>query len=186
MKVIFLDVDDVLNNEHTKARCNTVRGVDSTLVRKLKKIVDATDAAIILSSTWRLGYNKDHQDLKDFTKYLANKLGKCHLRSVGYTPDLGRNGILRGNEIKAWLDKNDDVVTEWVVLDDENFTDFYACGIVPHWVQPVNGLTDEDVEHAIKILNGELNEQKEESKEKKTRKTKKQKASEEVPVAPAD
>lgn len=186
MKVIFLDVDDVINNESTKARCNDVRGIDGALVRKLKAIVDATDAAIILSSTWRLGYNKDHQDLQDFTKYLSNKLGKCHLRSVGCTPDLGRNGANRGHEIQEWLNKNDDIVTEWVVLDDEAFGDFEECGIVPHWVQPVNGLTDEDVEHAIRILNGELNEPKKESKAKKTRKTKKQKATEEVSVAPAE
>lgn len=193
MKVIFLDCDGVINCRATKAKCGEYMGIDGALVKKLKEIVDATDAAIILSSTWRLGYNREHQDLENHAKYLSNKLGKQHLRSVGMTPDLGRNGCLRGHEIREWLDKNDDVVEEWVVLDDEYFWDFEECGIMPHLVQPSDGLDDEDVQHAIKILNGELNtfeekvdEQKEESKVKKKRTSKKQKVAEEVSMAPAE
>ena len=164
MKVIFLDVDGVLNNCRTKARCGEYMGIDTALVKQLKKIVDATEAEIVLSSTWRLGYNREHQELANHSKYLANKLGKQHMRVVGYTPDLGHMGILRGQEIREWLNKNDDVVTEWVVLDDEYFGDFATHGIDTHWVKTDTdeGLTDADVEHAIRILNGELNEKKSE------------------------
>lgn len=172
MKVIFLDVDGVLNYEHSKARCGEFIGIDSDKVKKLKEIVDATDAAIVLSSTWRLGYNKDHCDLENHAKYLSNKLGKQHLRSVGMTPDLGRNGAFRGHEIKAWLDKNDDIVDGWVVLDDEWFWDFNELDIGQHLVRTSfygedGGLQEEHVQEAIRILNGELNDEERTETEEK-------------------
>lgn len=160
MKVIFLDIDGVLNCQSSEARCGAYIGIDSDKVKRLRKIVDATDAAIILSSSWRLGYNKDFHSLENHIKYLSNKLGKQHLRVVGSTPSLKNN---RGHEIQEWLKKNDDIVTEWVVLDDEYFNDFDECNITPHLVTTCfyddnGGLQDEHVEQAIKILNGELNE----------------------------
>lgn len=173
MKVIFLDVDGVLNAEYSKSRCGECLGVDSDKVKRLKNIVDATGAEIVLSSTWRLGYNKDHNAVENHAKYLSNKLGKQHLRSVGMTPDLGRNGALRGSEIKAWLDRNDDIVDEYVILDDEYFADFYTGDLYRHLVRTDfydtnGGLQDEHVEQAIRILNGELNEErvKEEKEDK--------------------
>lgn len=170
MKVIFLDVDGVLNTTYSKSRCGEYIGVDSSKVKKLREIVDATGAELVLSSTWRLGYNRDHQQLEGHVKYLHNKLGKQHLHTVGYTPDLGYGGNHRGQEIMAWLKKNDDVVTEWVVLDDEIFTDFHSYGIIPHLVQTDfwtkdGGLQDEHVQKAIAILNGGANEKEAERKE---------------------
>lgn len=153
MKVIFCDCDGVLNNIATKARCGKYVGIDGALVKRLKKIVDATDAAIILSSDWRF---PEADDEVDCMKYLRNKLGKQHLRPVGMTPDIKRDQ--RGHEIKKWLENNDDIVEQWVVLDDEFFEDFEECGIIPHLVKTIgdNGLQEEDVERAINILNGEM------------------------------
>ena len=170
MKVIFLDIDGVLNSEHTKARCGECIGIDGAMVKRLRKIVEATGAEIVLSSTWRLGYNKDHKELEHHAKYLNNKLGNQHMRVVGMTPDLGRMGILRGDEIKKWLDTNSDVVEEYVILDDEYFESFNVGDLCKHWVRTSfygedGGLQDEHVEEAIKILNGELNEER---KDKKT------------------
>ena len=162
MKVIFLDVDGVLNFSYSKSRCGKYIGIDSDKVKRLKEIVDATDAVIVLSSTWRLGYNKDHQELENHAKYLSNKLGKQHLRSVGMTLDFGHGGELRGHEIHEWLERNSDVVDQWVVLDDEWFEDFNEFEVGAHLVRPnfydINGgLQEEHVQQAIKILNGKLN-----------------------------
>ena len=63
-----------------------------------------------------------------------------------------------------------DVVDNWVVLDDEWFGDFAKFGITEHWVRPSfygkdGGLQEEHVQQAIKILNGELNEERTEAEE---------------------
>ena len=158
MKVIFLDIDGVLNAEYTKARCDGFFGIDGTLVKRLKEIVDATGAEIILSSSWRFGINKDGEEIPSHMKYLHNKLGKQHLRTVGMTIDLKGE---RGHEIQKWLETNNDIVEQWVVLDDEVFSDFEECGIMSHLVQTTfygenGGLQEEHVQQAIKILNGDI------------------------------
>jgi hypothetical protein len=60
LKVIFLDVDGVLNSRGKWAGCDLANLTDSgtridpLAVARLKRIVDATDAKIVVSSTWRL------------------------------------------------------------------------------------------------------------------------------------
>lgn len=55
-KIIFLDIDGVLNSadhlDHTK-HCNGYSDISPKKVKLLKKIVDRTGAEIVLSSTWR-------------------------------------------------------------------------------------------------------------------------------------
>ena len=53
MKIIFLDIDGVCNCCDTKERFHGLIGVDPILVARIKEIVDATGAEIVLSSTWR-------------------------------------------------------------------------------------------------------------------------------------
>ena len=61
MKVIFLDVDGVLNSEHWykvnyrrhPERCRVETAIDPRFVRNLKRIVDKTGAKIVLSATCR-------------------------------------------------------------------------------------------------------------------------------------
>lgn len=48
-KVIFLDIDGVLNDENN----TTPNYVNEQMVQRLKKIIDATGAEVILSSSWR-------------------------------------------------------------------------------------------------------------------------------------
>ena len=164
MKVIFLDCDGILNNSCSKSRCGLWLGVDHDKLKRLKRIVEATDAALILSSSWKLGYNKDFEEIADCMEYLKKKLRKHQLHIMGTTPNLKGHGSLRGHEIQAWLEKNDDVVEEWIVLDDEVFGDYEECGIMPHLVKTefygINGgLQDEHVEKAIELL-GRKDEEK--------------------------
>ena len=51
MKVIFLDVDGVLNSVDTSEVFQGFVGIDDKLVSKLRKIVRATGAQIVLSSS---------------------------------------------------------------------------------------------------------------------------------------
>lgn len=61
MKIIFLDIDGVLNSRayDRKRNWNEQTDIDETRLPLIKEIVDATGAKIVLSSTWRQHWNKD-------------------------------------------------------------------------------------------------------------------------------
>ena len=67
MKVIFLDIDGVLNSvntfkkryeEHQKINKWTLE-IDLKMLENLKEIVEKTDAKIVLSSSWRVFFRKE-------------------------------------------------------------------------------------------------------------------------------
>lgn len=159
MKIIFLDVDGVLNDRNTK---HTTRGalgidIDDTKIQYLKNIVDATSAQIVLCSGWKLGWNPNIENQDISAQYLINKLSKYGLTIMDrtYDPDGFSN---RGAGIKNWLVAHPTVET-WVVLDDEIFIDYEEQGIIPHLIKSSfydKGLTEELAEQAIKILKGGL------------------------------
>lgn len=160
MKVIFLDIDGVVNFTYSRSRCQGYTGIDDDKLERLKQIVDATESKIVLSSTWRLGYNKDGHHLKAFGDYLKKKFKKHQLEVYDVTPDFDKHGWLRGEEILDWLVRHPDV-DRYLILDDEEY-DFYQIGheITDFWIQTdyysrQGGLQQEHVEQAIKILNGE-------------------------------
>lgn len=149
MKVIFLDVDGVLNNDKTKSRTPTGwLGVSTTLVNKLKRIISETGAVTVLSSTWK------HSDKPDLD-YLYSKLGK-KATPIDRTYDPDDRDSRRGAGINDYL-KNHQDVSGFVILDDYSF-DFREQNLLPHTVltQEHIGLTDNDVHLAIDILNEKL------------------------------
>lgn len=118
MKVIFLDVDGVLNSEHWYVknhekhpeRCRVETAIDPRFVRNLGKIVRRTGAKIVLSATCR-GVVREKRN-----HYLHQILAKYGMEIYDYTIRLGRE---RGHEIQDWLDKHKDV-TNIVILDDDS------------------------------------------------------------------
>ena len=165
--VIFLDVDGVLNCETSKSYVTTedgqtLTGIDKDKVKRLASIVMATGADIVLSSSWKNGwYTSDgflfsSTTLSNHAKYLRNHLykkGKLFIRDK--TPSSYRG---RGYEILFWL-KTHPETKAWVVLDDEEWHDFYEYDeIMRHWVKTdfETGLTDDDATAAIQILKGQL------------------------------
>lgn len=153
MKVIFLDVDGVLNCRTSKSRCGEYVGVDKDKIKRLAKIVDATGAKIVLSSTWNESFNKSAIPLDYDGEYLTKHLwnhGK--LRITTKTKEvLGSN---RGTEIKDWLvDHERWDITNWVVLDDQ-VSDDYDGDIMNKLVltDSETGLTDDNVAVAIEVL----------------------------------
>lgn len=161
MKVIFLDIDGVLNNDHTKERFEGYVFVSDDKILLLKEIIDKTNAKIVLSSTWRRGWeckeriaeptSSDLQDIRLFDA-LVNKLKEYNIMLLSYTEDFGH----RGDEITLWL-KNwtGEPVKSYVILDDID-----GAEIRPHTHYLVqtgfwNGLTPKHVQKAIKLLNDE-------------------------------
>lgn len=160
MKVIFLDIDGVLNCDTSKSychddKCGIIVGIDSDKVKRLAKIVEATDAQIILSSDWKDGWNKYYTGRKpSHVKYLDNHLykkGKLIIKDK--TPDTNKGSWFRGEEILTYL-RTHSGIDNYVILDDTFFDDFTIKEIEEHLVLTDYkvGLTDENVKDAIKIL----------------------------------
>lgn len=168
MKIIFLDIDGVLNNENTfinnrnvyEATGTRLPDLEEKKIELLKKIVEATNAEIVLSSTWRYHWKKEFIGDKNqgfLGKWLDEMFQKVGLTIFDKTPSINDD---RGLEISTWLSNRNDV-TNWIVIDDEIFSDFEKHGILPRLIKTdfynkngkEGGLLEEHVEKAISLLN---------------------------------
>ena len=112
-RVIFLDVDGVLNSRNSRDATNSdVPPPD--IMENLKFLIDNTQCKIILSSTWRLADHKRHQLEHLFLQY--------GLSVNGSTPDLEK--VAKGDrvdEILLWLEMRaakSEHVHAWIAIDD--------------------------------------------------------------------
>lgn len=167
-KIIFLDIDGVI----ATADC-IVDGMWALNPKKqemLGQILEATDAEIVLSSSWRhntLEKTKAHMNEKGFL--YTDKIVGVTIRAYHYL-EKGTGihlSIPRGVEIKQWIDTNihstkgknykrKELGKSWnfVILDDDTdmlleHKDYF---INTHWK---TGLSENDVNLAISILNNE-------------------------------
>lgn len=127
MKVLFLDIDGVVNCQNTFDNLkDKVIPLDKYMCFLVGKILLDTDCQLVLSSSWR-GY-------KDGEKEIERRIGKIYDRTP-YKPGV------RGNEIQAWLDGHLDV-TKYAILDDDS--DMLPWHL-PSFFQTTweHGLTDE-------------------------------------------
>ena len=157
IKVIFLDIDGVLNCSTTKDLCEFYTGIEDKKVAILKQIVDATDAKIVLISTWRYTWNKDPKhksEQEELATYLDEKLAAQGLTIFDKTDN---EAIGRGQGIIDYIDNlkaNGVDVEEFVIIDDEMF-DYKATKLTNHLIQTgyKDGLTKKHIRHAIEKLN---------------------------------
>lgn len=119
MKVLFLDVDGVLNTSKSKS----ILALSRPKLRLLNKIVDETGCEIVLSSTWR--------KVEEATFHLIKTLRYRGLRINSYTPIISTEDVLRGDEIRAWL-INHPEVEKYAIVDDNS--DFHLNQL-PHLFQ---------------------------------------------------
>ena len=151
MKIIFLDVDGVLNSEHWyiknhkrhPERCRTDTAIDPRFVRNLRKIVKRTGAKIVLSATCRGVVRKDR------AHYLHQILSRYGLEIYDYTLRLGRE---RGHEIQDWLDKHKGVTNIVILDDDSDMCDYQLFNFVQ--TDTCDGITERDAKLCVDILNG--------------------------------
>jgi hypothetical protein len=105
VKVIFLDIDGVLNCRSTPNPRKFPYVVDPRLLARLNTVTVHTGAAVVLSSTWR---------------YDPAGLFSAEYHRVPFIdviPDMPHRP--RREEILAWLAEHRDV-TKYAVLDDED------------------------------------------------------------------
>lgn len=123
MKVLFLDIDGVLNCRYTRLgegsdTLKTAGGlVSKSRIELLNTITDKTGAVLVLSSTWR------HDDGIKLTLKNAGITGDI----IGTTPNLSGRFTLRGNEIHAWIVENEKLIGKpyydfhtYAILDDDS------------------------------------------------------------------
>jgi hypothetical protein len=138
MKVVFLDFDGVLIPLGKASISDRTVGAATEQLKSLLK--KEPEAKIVISSAWR-----------------RNGLGYCKifLEGLGIDPDrvIGMTDFERGSrgyQIQCYLKRNREV-THFVILDDNGDMDDLKTRLVK--TSPLIGLTKEDVEKAIEILN---------------------------------
>lgn len=157
MKVIFLDVDGVLNYEGCDSYYGGVYFVLEEKMRLLAEIVRKTEAKIVLTSTWRqgaadlaAGRNSFEADLYEA---LQDALEEHDLQLYGFTK---WDELTRGEQIGAWIrhtEKETETVEAFVILDDLEAGQFgqYADCLIQ--TDLGSGLEKHHVALAIRLLN---------------------------------
>lgn len=139
MKIIFLDIDGVLNYENSKSK------IEDEKVELLKEIVDRTGAEIVLSSDWRYWLGEPDEDIKLLLSVLE-KYGSKLLSSTPLTTH-----CYRGAEIHQWLEEwKGETVESFVILDDNIDMKPYMDRLVQTDFK--RGLCRKDVDMAVRIL----------------------------------
>lgn len=116
MKVIFLDIDGVLNCQATAQRHRGVIGIDPYLVAIFNRIIFATEASIVLSSTWRLAEQwrqEVRSQVMDFIDITPRHPKECGNDTD--EPFCNR----RGCEIEIWLKQHPEV-ERYAIIDDDS------------------------------------------------------------------
>jgi HAD domain in Swiss Army Knife RNA repair proteins len=170
MKIIFLDIDGVINSvmffgktikeAKKKYRKDVKKGlitgiayhrsqIDPKSIKQLNDLMAATGADVVISSSWRTGNSIEYlQELFKKQGFKGTIVGKT--ADFDEYPDPKRK---RGYEIECFVQEHN--IQKYVILDDaEDMTDYqklnhFVC--VDGWV----GITPNVVDKAIKILNNE-------------------------------
>jgi hypothetical protein len=140
MKVIFLDIDGVLNCSATPNPRKLPYIVDKKLLKRFHKLLARTNAKVVLSSSWRC----------DPIGLLAAKYWGVPF--IGVCPDKPKSP--RGAEMLKWLSDHPRF-TRFAVIDDEDDGLDHLPLFQP---SQKTGLTMEVVRAAEKYLNGKTDE----------------------------
>lgn len=174
MKIIFLDFDGVLvTHRQWRARQASHRSTDDKTVRlramadpecvaNLNRLLEATDAQIVVSSTWRKV--RKGKDSLAYVRDVLTTWGVDASRVIGVTPSLevliknadGERVPLvlakeRGYEIQAWLNSADVADgSQFAILDDDSDMAHLKHRLVQTKLE--DGLQAHHVERAMQIL----------------------------------
>lgn len=166
MKVIFLDVDGVLNSiddlmEYREK--NNIKGsilyddISDKRMILLKQLVDKTNAKIVISSSWRMPWLRQGRpkilNPEGLMFKLTKRLSDYNLNYIDVTPYLRDIKYNRGDEIRTWLLEHPEVKSFVILDDDSDMCEFTETNLVKTTYQ--HGLLQEHVDKAIEILNKE-------------------------------
>jgi hypothetical protein len=131
LKVLFLDIDGVLNHDQTRDRIGGFLGLNPGMIKRFNRIIEACpDVKIVISSTWRHSYTHGvYEDFDGLVRLLKERGLQGEI--IGHTPfpvsspvggwlTLGSTPHrTRGGEIRMYLDAHPEV-EHFLILDDDH------------------------------------------------------------------
>lgn len=170
MRIIFLDVDGVLNNEKYSMFIYKILGrkryikkmnkdfdiFDLRSVRYVAKLIDyfEGDIKLVISSTWRTNKKAVNKIIEKLSIFM-----KSYNVPVDVT-EVDKNRI-RGLEIQHYLENNNLLDSKYVIIDDDTadiIGDKYnGMDFNPHfvWCNNKYGFQRKEYKKALKILKGD-------------------------------
>lgn len=148
MKVLFLDIDGVVNSRDSTNFKNSLWPLDPYKAFLVGRIQLQTGCEVVLSSSWR----HHPEGVENVSKRIVELLDK--------TPTVKWDGVkrfargrewpheLRGDEVNAWLKKHPEVEVYAILDDDSDFYDDQPLFLTTF----EHGLTDEIAEQVIEHL----------------------------------
>lgn len=143
MKVIFVDVDGVLNSDDFIDSVKGKQDIDIKTVLLLKRAIEETGAKIVMDTSFR--YTQSFLKVQEMLLQNGIMFDK--------TPFIDNE---RGKEIKQYLSKHKDI-EDYILLDDVIFSDF-DDELLSHLIKMDDtdsrgmgkGLQEKDVEEIIR------------------------------------
>lgn len=165
MKLVFLDIDGVMTStlETPGSYINhneNEYGASPLCVKRLIDLCEKTNSKIIISSNWRKfdSFGSHSRWFNPFTgKYnqnpmpkLIDQLGELYIGSLPKVRHLNKSQAL-----KIWFDETELNVDNYVIFDDDLNEQFQESEFKNNFILTdfEIGLTDDDCEKALKILN---------------------------------
>jgi hydroxymethylpyrimidine pyrophosphatase-like HAD family hydrolase len=154
MKIIFLDIDGVMNTDTHLVRSEVHEGLEfcPIAIRVLQEVIKETGAKVVISSTWRAGRSVD--ELQDIFRNYSEDIALSIIGKTSYN----QGKVKRGVEIREFVDyvnnKENEFVTNFVVLDDDNFDmDLVKDNLIRCYSdQELRGLTEDLKPRILKLL----------------------------------
>lgn len=151
MKIIFLDFDGVITTYQSKWK------IDMDKVKIINDICDKTDAKIVVSSSWRIGYHgvasvfrlslKNYFTKNQYLDHFKDTFDKFINNIVGMTD----SGSCRGNEIKFYMNEHPEVDNYVILDDDSDMLDNQLFNFVQ--TDTYEGITKRDAKFCVDVLN---------------------------------
>lgn len=179
LKILFLDIDGVLNSDKYSKWCHTDEGkeysnnggnlfIDKDAVKLIEEFCERYNVRIVISSSWReLSFEvtkkafEQYRDLNCLIKYI-----------VGITPRRYNKGRVRGDEIDDFIthigftnnivykqfyddsfftsNENKDTIDYCIIDDDNDMLPYQMNNFVR--IDSLYGLTEDDVDKIKNIL----------------------------------
>ncbi len=147
MKIIFIDIDGVLNSAYyTASTGGGISFIEERKVNNLKKIVDATGAVVVVVSRANafMGKEFDEARINGIKQY--GVIPRDSIRDIEFQDS-------KVGPIRRWLKRNNAEESGFVVLDDcpSNLQQEFGNRFIH--IAGKHGLTPKYVKKAIEILN---------------------------------